>query len=146
MDRASSKHGPQRDDEMEREDREITHTGEPQPGPEWRQTEPFNEPYNTPEEQMVGTPAGITPSGVYERADIAVYLQPHKLPADRAGILDSARQEGAPDEVLDALGRLPPARSSTRSARSSARSGYTPKSRETTPTADTPARLTPRPG
>ena len=107
MERASSKHGPQRDDEMEREDEEITHTAEPQPGPEWRQTEPFNEPYNTPEEQMVGTPAGITPSGVYERADIAVYLQPHKLPADRVGILDSARQEGAPDEVLDALGRLP---------------------------------------
>ena len=88
MDRASSKHGPQRDDEMEREDREITHTGEPQPGPEWRQTEPFDEPYNTPEEQMVGTPAGITPSGVNERADIAVYLQPHKLPAERGGILD----------------------------------------------------------
>jgi hypothetical protein len=92
---------------MEREDREITHTGEPQPGPEWRQTEPFNEPYSTPEEQMAGTPAGITPSGVYERADIAVYLQPHKLPAERGAILDSARQEGAPDEVMDALGRLP---------------------------------------
>jgi Protein of unknown function (DUF2795) len=107
MERASSKHGPQRDDQMEREDREITHTGEPQPGPEWRQTEPFDEPYSTPEEQMIGTPAGMTPSDVNERADIAVYLQPHKLPADRAAILDYARQEGAPDEVMDALGRLP---------------------------------------
>jgi Protein of unknown function (DUF2795) len=106
MERASSKHGPQRDDELEREDREITHTGEPQPGPEWRQTEPFNEPQTTPEEQMVGTPAGMTPSGVNERADIAVYVQPHKLPADRAAILENARQEGAPDEVMDALGRL----------------------------------------
>jgi hypothetical protein len=83
MDRASSKHGPQRDDEMEREDREITHTAEPEPGPEWRQTEPFDEP------------------------DIAVYVQPHKLPAERGAILDYARHEGAPDEVLDALGRLP---------------------------------------
>ena len=107
MERASSKHGPQRDDEMEREDREITHTGEPQPGPEWRQTEPFDEPYSTPEEQMVGTPAGMTPSGVNERADIAVYVQPHKLPAERGAILDYARQEGAPDDVMDALARLP---------------------------------------
>ena len=107
MERASSKHGPQRDDELEREDREITHTGEPQQGPEWRQTEPFNEPYSTPEDQMVGTPAGTTPSDVYARTDIAVYLQPHKLPADRCTILDYARQEGAPDEVMDALGRLP---------------------------------------
>ena len=107
MERASSKHGPQRDDEMEREDQEITHTAEPQKGPEWRQTEPFNEPQITPEEQMVGTPAGMNPSDVDARTDIAVYLQPHKLPADRRTILDSARQEGAPDEVMDALGRLP---------------------------------------
>jgi hypothetical protein len=107
MERASSKHGAQRDDEMEREDREITHTAEPQHAPEWRQTEPFDEPYSTPEEQMAGTPAGMTPSGVRERTDIAVYLQPHRLPADRCTILDYARQEGAPDEVMDALGGLP---------------------------------------
>jgi Protein of unknown function (DUF2795) len=107
MDRASSKHGPQRDDEMERETEDITRTGEPQPGEEWRQTEPFDEPYSVPEDQMPGTPAGITPSDVDRRTDIAVYLPPHKLPADRGAILDYARQADAPDDVVDALSRLP---------------------------------------
>ncbi len=107
MERASSKHGPQRDDEMEQETEDITHTGEPAHPEEWLQTEPFNEPYRVPADQQPGTPAGITPSGVDARTDIAVYLPPHKLPADRAAILDYARQADAPDEVMDALGRLP---------------------------------------
>jgi hypothetical protein len=94
MDRGSSKHGPQRDDEMERETEDITRTGEPQPGEEWRQTEPFDEPYSVPEDQMPGTPAGITPSDVDRRAD-------------RGTILDYARQADAPDDVVDALSRLP---------------------------------------
>lgn len=107
MERASSKHGPQRDEQMEQETEDITHTGEPAHAEEWRQTEPFEEPYSVPEDQMPAVPAGMTPSDVDRRTDIAVYLQPHKLPADRAAILDHARREGAPDDVLDALGRLP---------------------------------------
>jgi hypothetical protein len=107
MERASSKHGPQRDDELEQETEDITHTGKPAHAEEWRQTEPFDEPYSVPEDQLPGAPAGMTPSDVDRRADIAVYLQPHKLPADRDAILDYARQEGAPDDVIDALASLP---------------------------------------
>jgi len=110
MDRASSKHGPWKDDQMERETHDIGHAGEPHLQ-EWRQTEPFDEEfYQLPEAETPGTPAGMTHADVDRRSDIAIYLPPGKLPADRDKILGYVRRAGATDDVLDALGNLPPHR------------------------------------
>ncbi len=111
MDRASSKHSPWQDDQMERETQRITRAGEPEHPEEWRQTEPFDEGHlSVPEDQAPGTPAGMTPSDVNRRADIAIYLPPGKLPADRDTILGYVRDTSAPDEVVDAVSSLPPHR------------------------------------
>jgi hypothetical protein len=111
MDRASSKHGPWKDDLMERETQDIVHAAEPPHLEEWRQTEPFDEEfYQLPETETPGTPAGMTHADVDRRSDIAVYLPPGKLPADRDRILEYVRRAGAADDVVDALSNLPPRR------------------------------------
>ena len=113
MDRGSSKHSPRLDEEMEQETATIRHDGQPAHTQEWRQTEPFDEEplsLDLPGDQAPGTPPGMTEAGVELRADIAIWLEPGKLPADRDGMLGQARESGAPDGVLDALSRLPAGR------------------------------------
>jgi hypothetical protein len=111
MDRANSKHGPWLDDQMERETQRITRAAEPERAEEWRQTEPFDEGrYSAPPDQTPGTPAGMTWSDADRRTDIAIYLPPRKLPAGRDAILRYVRDSGAPDDVVAAIGSLPPRR------------------------------------
>ena len=108
VDRGSSKHGPRVDDQLERETEPVTHNAQPAHLEEWRQTEPFDEgPLSEPEEHVPGAPAGMTEADVEVRTDIAIWLEPGKLPADRDGILEQLRETGAPDEVVAALSRLP---------------------------------------
>ncbi len=108
VDRGSSKHGPRVDDQLEREAEPVTHTAQPDHLEEWRQTEPFEEgPISVPEEQMPGAPAGMTEADVERRADIAIWLEPGKLPADRDALLEQLRETGAPDEVVAAVAGLP---------------------------------------
>ena len=47
----------------------------------------------------------MTPAEVDLRSDIARWLPPHKLPADRGTLLEFLQHEGAPDEVADAVGQ-----------------------------------------
>ena len=49
----------------------------------------------------------MTPADVERRADIARWLPPHKLPADRDTLLAFVQHEGAPDDVTGALASLP---------------------------------------
>jgi hypothetical protein len=125
MDRGSSKHGPQRDDEMERETEDITRTGEPQPGEEWRQTEPFDEPYSP---TWTG---GLTSRSTCRHTNCR--------PTAAQFSTMRARRMHPTMSWMPSAGSLP-AGSFIRSARSSARSAYTPKTQETTPTADTHSR------
>jgi hypothetical protein len=98
---------------MERETQTIRHDGQPAHTEEWRQTEPFEEEplsLDLPGDEAPGTPHGMTEADVELRADIAIWLEPGKLPADRDSLLGQAREAGAPDGVLDALARLPAGR------------------------------------
>ena len=113
MDRGSSKHSPRLDQEMEQETASIRHDGQPAHTEEWRQTEPFEEEplsLDLPADEAPGTPPGMTEADVELRADIAIWLEPGKLPARRDSLLEQARGAGAPDGVLDALARLPAGR------------------------------------
>ena len=110
MDRGSSKHNPRLDEEMEQETSTIRHDGQPAHPEEWRQPEPFEEEplsLSLPGDDAPGVPPGMAEADVELRTDIAIWLEPGKLPADRDAILGQARETGAPDEVLDALARLP---------------------------------------
>jgi Protein of unknown function (DUF2795) len=108
VDRGSSKHGPRVDDQLQRETEPVTHTAQPDHLEEWRQTEPFDAgPISEPEEHVPGAPVGMTEADVERRADIAIWLEPGKLPADRDAILDQLRETGAPDDVIAALAGLP---------------------------------------
>ncbi len=111
MERGSFKHGDRLDDEMEKETETLTHSGQPSRTEEWRQTEPVDEVHLAmPDDEQPGTPRGMTPADVNERSDIARYIEPHKLPAGRAALLRHLDATGAPDEVVDAIRRLPDGR------------------------------------
>jgi hypothetical protein len=99
---------------MEEEDQTILRAGQPPRSEEWRQPEPFDEPHldtELPSEQEPAAPRGMTPADVERRADIARWLPPHKLPADRDALLEFLQHEGAPDDVTDAIASLPAGRS-----------------------------------
>jgi hypothetical protein len=113
MERGSSKHGPELDEQMEGEDESILRTGQPARTEEWREPEPFDPEHldlELPEDQEPAAPRGMTTGDVELRSDIARWLPPHKLPEDRDALLEFLQHEGAPDEVADAIGRLPAGR------------------------------------
>ena len=110
MERGSSKHGPELDEQMEREDEPILRTGQPERTEEWREPEPFAPEHldlELPEDQEPAAPRGMTTADVELRSDIARWLPPHKLPEDRAALLEFLQHEGAPDDIVAAIGRLP---------------------------------------
>jgi hypothetical protein len=108
VDRGNSQHGPRVDDQLKRETEAVTHTAQPDHLEEWRQTEPFDEgPLSEPAGYVPGAPAGMTEADVEQRADIAIWLEPGKLPAARDALLEQLRETGAPDEVVAAVSRLP---------------------------------------
>lgn len=110
MERGSSKHGPELDEQMEGEDESILRTGQPPRTEEWREPEPFDPEHldqELPPDQEPAAPRGMTPADVDLRSDIARWLPPHKLPEGRDALLEFLRHEGAPDDVVDAIGRLP---------------------------------------
>jgi hypothetical protein len=115
MDRGSSKHGPRLDEQMEQETRGIV-----QGGPsdarveEWHDPEPSGE--DQPEVSLVphpeagelgGAPTGMTPEDREERSRLGRYLRRSVFPADRAALIAEARENQAPDDIVDRLRRLP---------------------------------------
>ena len=66
MERGSSKHGPELDEQMEGEDESILRTGQPPRTEEWREPEPFDPEHldlELPEDQEPAAPRGMTPGG-----------------------------------------------------------------------------------
>jgi hypothetical protein len=113
MERGSSKHGPELDEQMEREDESILRTGQPPRTEEWREPEPFDPEHldqELPPDQEPAAPRGMTPADVDLRSDIARWLPPHKLTEGRDALLEFLRHEGAPDDVADAIASLPAGR------------------------------------
>lgn len=66
----------------------------------------------TPDALLTGgrpaaTPDALTHDEVEARAELARHLQPSVFPADRAALVESARQSGAADDMVEQLEGLP---------------------------------------
>jgi hypothetical protein len=112
MERGSSKHGPRLDDDMADEVRGTVQGTAGSRAEEWRESEPPGEDQPEPTtvpagDNRSGVPQGMTSEEVEQRSQLGKYLDLSALPADREALRRTAQKNHAPDEVLDALGRLP---------------------------------------
>lgn len=113
QDRRSDKHSPRVDEELDHETDPITR-GSPVEAraEEEHEKEPPSTEEPTPDARLRGDrePNDDGHLDVDERegrADLARWLQPSAFPADRARLLESARETEAPESVLGELARLP---------------------------------------
>jgi hypothetical protein len=107
--RGSDKVNPRIDRELERET-EALERGAPVPSraEEFRQQEAPAEGEPAPDARP-GTPGtgGSAAGEVEARTELARHIQPSVFPAEREALLESARQEHAPDDVIATLEELP---------------------------------------
>jgi Protein of unknown function (DUF2795) len=111
--RANSKHGRRLDDELERETVDLTRSGWPSRTQEWREPEPVEGDHlhlAVPPDHQPGAPQGMTAADAERRSDIARYLPLRALPADRDTLLAHLGPGNVPDDIYDAIRRLPPGR------------------------------------
>ena len=111
MDRGSSKHGPRVDEQMAAETRGPVQGGRTE---EWREPEPSGE--DQPEASLVpspdageagGSPTGMTAEERERRSRLGRFLRRSVFPADRPTLIDEARENNAPEDMVATLGRLP---------------------------------------
>ncbi|MEV0270569.1 DUF2795 domain-containing protein [Hamadaea sp. NPDC050747] len=113
MERGSSKHGPQLDEQMARETQGLTQGGGAGArSEEWREPEPpadgEPEPGWAPEGGIDLAEGDETDADRREwRARIGSYLHKNTFPANRDAVVAAAEAENAPDDVLTALRKLP---------------------------------------
>lgn len=95
--RDSDKHGPRLDDEMKSEVSGLQQ-GEPidPRAEEWHISEP-------PEDDDELAPGTETEA----RSELARYIRPRRFPARREDLIVEAKEQNAPDEIVDLLSRLP---------------------------------------
>ena len=112
MDRGSDKHSPRVDDQLAAEVRGIVQGVAGGRAEEWKMAEPSGE--DQPDTTLVpdheygrGEPAGVGNPESEELSRFGTYIGRSALPGDRAALIRSARALDAPDDVLEALGRLP---------------------------------------
>jgi hypothetical protein len=112
MERGSDKHSARMDDALEAEVRGMMTANRETRGEQWNTAEPSGE--DQPDVDLApsgtlagGVPDGMTERDVEERAELATYLGKEVWPAGAAVLVDKARDLGAPDSVIDRLGRLP---------------------------------------
>ncbi len=102
--RGSDKGGPRLDDELARETRDMEQ-GAPTPAraEESRQQEAAAQGEPSPDTRPLA-------GDVERRTELARHLRPSAFPADRRTLLETARAEGATEDVLSALRTLPEGR------------------------------------
>jgi hypothetical protein len=112
MERGSNKHSARMDEALEGEVRGMVTANRETRGEQWNTGEPSGE--DQPDVDLApggtlagGVPDGMTETDVEQRAEIASYLGKEVWPAGSQALLAKAREMGAPDAVLDQLGRLP---------------------------------------
>jgi Protein of unknown function (DUF2795) len=108
----SSKHGPHIDDEIRHETEGLQRASRPTHAEEWKETEPVEDDRarDTTSANLAdreGTPPGMTPRDVEERSEVARYLAGFNEPMGPAALADRAAENGAPDEIVQTLRRLP---------------------------------------
>ena len=116
IERGSDKMGSRIDDELAQET-ESLQRGAPvsSRAEEFREQEGPGDDEPTPDARLAGdrdlTPEdSLTPDEVEARSEIARHLEPSAFPADRAALLDAAREQDATGGVIAALESLPPDR------------------------------------
>jgi hypothetical protein len=108
----TGKHGPRQDEQLSHEVAGEVQSGRRTRAEEWREPEPADEQgrpgeVNTLPEDRRGSPPGMTHADVEARSEIARFLDPSMLPADRDALVASAESHQAPGPVLDRLRSLP---------------------------------------
>ena len=106
-----TKHGVHHDDELKKEAGRLG-PGREAHQQEWRQPEPLDVSDNEYAQMATGgtqrgTPPGMDTADVEGRSELARWLQPSVFPAESHRLMKSARETGAPDHILDLIGRLP---------------------------------------
>jgi post-segregation antitoxin (ccd killing protein) len=116
VERASDKHGPLLDEQLEHETRSMVQ-GAPVEArsQESREQEGPAEGDPTPDSRLAGGRAQQsehwpTDDELEARAELARHIEPSVFPADRAALVASARRQHAPGWVLDNLDALPDGR------------------------------------
>jgi hypothetical protein len=110
LERGSDKHGPRVDEALQRDVRPLEQGAPVEPRvEEFREQEPAADGEPEAEAVLAGgrTAAAMDPAEVDARSELARSISPSVFPADRAALLDSARQNQAGQLVLDRLARLP---------------------------------------
>jgi hypothetical protein len=114
MDRGSNKHSPRVDDELAEEVRGIVQGVAGGRAEEWKMAEPPGEDQpevsEIPDEEEDfgrGEPAGVGNPEAEALSRFGSYIGRSALPGDREALIRSARDLDAPDDVLEALRRLP---------------------------------------
>jgi Protein of unknown function (DUF2795) len=110
MDRGSNKHSPRVDDQMAGEIRGTVQGTAGGRAEEWKMAEPPGE--DQPQSTIAPDGSGRADNGVgdptgEEFSRFGTYIGLSALPGDRAAIERSARDQRAPDDILDLLARLP---------------------------------------
>jgi hypothetical protein len=113
MERGSNKHSPRVDDQLENEVRGTLHGTAGGRAEEWRVAEPPGE--DQPEITLVpeggygrGEPGGVGNAEADQLSRFGRYIGKSALPGEREALERSAHDLNAPDDVLEALHRLPP--------------------------------------
>jgi hypothetical protein len=61
----------------------------------------------TPERDEIDIPGGTPTDDLLERSELAIFLRPSIFPASASSLLETAKEEHAPPEILERLQRLP---------------------------------------
>ena len=112
MERGSNKHSARMDDALEAEVHGMMTANRETRGEQWNTAEPSGEDQPdvdlAPDSTLAGgVPDGMTERDVEDRAELAMYLGKEVWPAGAAALTAKAQELGAPDAVLDQIGRLP---------------------------------------
>lgn len=115
MPTGSDKHSPIQDDNLKRETEDLERAGREPRVDESRETEPPGEdqpdPDAAPDHTYTGgSPVGMDPEDVQWRSELARNLEHRVFPAVREQLMESARDNHAPDDVVEALKGLPAGR------------------------------------
>jgi hypothetical protein len=114
VERGSDKHGRLLDEALAHETESIVRSGREARIEEWRSAEPAGEDEPDTQTDHValpgGTPAGMSPSDVEGRAELAQYLNRSPFPAVREQLIGAAIDRHAPDRIVDQLRALPSGR------------------------------------
>jgi hypothetical protein len=107
MERGSDSHGPLMDDELRRQTESIERGApvESRAEEDREEAAPADGEPTSDERIRGGRPEGI--DAVEARSELARFLQPSAFPADREGLLASAGETRAPEEIRRALRGLP---------------------------------------